>query len=104
MPDKFVNVAQLGALGVGKLLRVVVDKHAYMLANVDGDIFATDDMCTHEDASLSTGALHGECVSCPLHGSRFNVRTGEPLEDPATEPLRTYEVKTEAGEIYLKLK
>lgn len=104
MPDKFVNVAQLGALGVGKLLRVVVDKHAYMLANVGGDIYATDDVCTHEDASLSTGALHGECVSCPLHGSRFNVRTGEPLEDPATEPLRTYEVKTEAGEIYLKLK
>ncbi len=103
MSDEFVSVAELSKLGPGKLLRIVVDGHAYMLANVDGTVFATDDMCTHEDASLSTGALHGDCVSCPLHGSRFNVRTGEPSEEPAEKALQTYETQVIGDDIRLRL-
>ena len=64
-----------------------------LLANVDGELYAVDDMCTHEDSSLSLGCLKGELVSCTLHGSRFNVRTGEPMEEPATQALRRYPVR-----------
>jgi 3-phenylpropionate/trans-cinnamate dioxygenase ferredoxin subunit len=58
-----------------------------------------DDTCTHEEASLSAGVLKGELVKCPLHNSRFNVRTGEVLEEPAEEPLRTYPVREEGGRV-----
>jgi nitrite reductase/ring-hydroxylating ferredoxin subunit len=58
-----------------------------------------DDTCTHEEASLSTGVLRGELVKCPLHNSRFNVRTGEVLEEPAAEDLGTYPVREEGGRV-----
>ena len=68
-----------------------------LVANIDGVFYATDDTCTHEDASLSSGSLKGELVKCPLHGSRFSLRTGAPMEDPADEPLRCYPVKVDDG-------
>jgi len=69
----------------------------------NGDIYAADDMCTHEDASLCTGSLKGHLVKCPLHGSRFDLKSGNPLEDPADEPLRVYPVKIVGNEIFVKL-
>jgi len=71
---------------------------------VDGKFYATDDTCTHEDASLSTGFLKGDIVKCPLHGSRFNVCTGKALEEPAEEDLRTYPVRLEGGRILIDLR
>ena len=74
-----------------------------LVANVDGVFYATDDTCTHEDASLSCGFLDGLLVKCPLHGSRFDVRTGMPMEDPAEEPLRCYAVKVVDGAVLVAL-
>jgi nitrite reductase/ring-hydroxylating ferredoxin subunit len=74
-----------------------------LLANVNGRFCATDDTCTHEDASLSTGSLRGELVKCPLHGSRFNVCTGEALEEPAEQNLKTYPVRVEGDNILVGL-
>jgi nitrite reductase/ring-hydroxylating ferredoxin subunit len=62
-----------------------------------------DDTCTHEEASLSSGVLRGGLVKCPLHGSRFDVRTGEALEEPAQENLRTYPVREEGGRVFVGL-
>lgn len=73
-----------------------------LVANVDGVFYATDDICTHEDASLSSGSLQGELVKCPLHGSRFSLRTGEPVEDPAEEPLRCYRVKVQDNAVLVE--
>lgn len=75
-----------------------------LIANVDGVFYATDDTCTHEEASLSSGSLKGDLVKCPLHGSRFSLRTGEPMEDPAEEPLRCYPVKVEDGVVVIEFK
>ena len=94
----FEEVARLADVPPGKTLRVMVGGRAILLANVEGTVYAVDDLCTHEDSSLSLGCLKGEFVSCTLHGSRFSVRTGEPQEPPATEPLRTYPVRVR-GEI-----
>jgi 3-phenylpropionate/trans-cinnamate dioxygenase ferredoxin subunit len=95
----FEEVARLADVPPGGTLRVVVGGRAILLANVDGTIYAVDDRCTHEDSSLSLGCLKGEFVSCTLHGSRFSVRTGEPQEPPATEPLGTYPVRVRGGRI-----
>ena len=72
-----------------------------LLANVNGQYYAADDTCTHEDASLATGSLKGEFVKCPLHGSRFNVCTGAVLDEPAEENLKTYPVRQDSDGIYV---
>jgi 3-phenylpropionate/trans-cinnamate dioxygenase ferredoxin subunit len=48
---------------------------------------------------LSSGSLSGELVKCPLHGSRFSLRTGEPMEDPAEESLRCFPVEVRDGDV-----
>ena len=103
MSNEYIQVASVQDIKPGKLGCAEVDGHRILLANIDGEFFATDDMCTHEDASLSTGALRDDCVSCPLHGSRFNVRTGEPREEPATVALRTYPVRIEGDAVMVKI-
>jgi 3-phenylpropionate/trans-cinnamate dioxygenase ferredoxin subunit len=70
---------------------------------VEGRFCAVEDNCTHEDASLSTGVLTGDLVRCPLHGSRFNVCTGEVLEEPAELNLRTYPVRIEGDRVLVDL-
>lgn len=83
--------------------RIDVGGRRILLANVEGRFYAADDACTHEEASLSKGFLKGELVKCPLHGSRFNVRTGEALEEPAEENLKTYPVRLKDGCILIDL-
>lgn len=102
-PHTFLRIARRGELAAGKMKRIDVNGHRILLANVDGRYYATDDTCTHEDASLSTGFLKGDIVKCPLHGSRFNLCTGEVLDDPAEENLRTYPVTLDGDDILIGL-
>lgn len=76
--------------GPGAMKRVDAFGERVLIANVDGVFHAVSDTCTHEDASLSLGALKKGTVSCPLHGSRFCLATGEALDEPAELPLRVY--------------
>ena len=87
----------------GKKKRMVVDGHAYMVVNVDGHFYVTDDTCTHAQASLTAGVLEGCEIECPLHGARFDVRTGEVKVLPAVLPLKTYKVEVEEGKIFIIL-
>ena len=103
MAGRYVAALEAGTLPPGKMSCVELEGRRVLVANVDGRFFATDDNCTHEDASLCTGALHGELVKCPLHGSRFSLRTGEPMEDPAEEPLRCYPVDVRDGTVHVDL-
>ncbi len=103
MADSFIKVAESPELPPGKMRRIEIDEHRILLANVDGRIYAIADTCSHEDASLSTGSLKGEWVKCPLHGSRFNVRTGEVVDEPATANLRTYAVRVACDAVCVKL-
>ena len=74
-----------------------------LLANLNGKIYATDRICTHADADLSTGILSDEGVTCPLHLSTFNLKTGVPQNLPAEIPLKIYNVKIEQNEIYVEV-
>ena len=95
----FVHLASLKDLQTRKLICVKTDTYRILLALAEGKVYAVDDMCTHEDASLSKGSLHGDCVKCPLHGSRFRLTSGEALDEPAEEALNTYDVKIEGDNI-----
>lgn len=100
----FIDVTSASNLPPGKTKKFTTDNGNILLANVDGTVYAVDDMCTHEDSSLSLGCLKGELISCTLHGSRFNVRTGEPMEEPATEALQCYKVRIQNNRIEVSLK
>lgn len=103
MSDGFVKAGKTGELQPGTMKRIELGGRRILLANVAGRFYAADDTCTHEDASLSTGFLKGEWVKCPLHGSRFNVCTGQVLEEPAEENLKTYPVQVEGDSILVRL-
>ena len=97
--NDFVKVAELGELSPGKMKYVEVGSDQVLLANVDGTIYACDNVCTHAFAPLAEGDLNGEEVECPLHGSVFNVTTGEVIDPPADESLRVFQVRIEGDDI-----
>lgn len=96
---RFVKVAQMGELSPGEMKTVEIGHDRILLANVDGNIYACDGICSHAYASLSEGDLNGAEVECPLHGSNFNVITGEALTPPAEERLRLFEVRIQGQDI-----
>lgn len=96
---QFVHLASLKDLQTRKLICSKTNSYRILIAMAEGNVYAVDDMCTHEDASLSKGSLHGDCVKCPLHGSRFDLHTGAALDEPAEEALTTYPVKIEGDSI-----
>ncbi|MQA08200.1 MAG: bifunctional 3-phenylpropionate/cinnamic acid dioxygenase ferredoxin subunit [Pseudonocardiaceae bacterium] len=69
--------------------------------NADGEFYAVDDTCSHQDASLSDGFLEGCFVECPLHAALFDLRTGMPSCLPAKRPIRTHPVSVHEGWIYV---
>ena len=101
--QNFVKVAEVGDIGSGEAKRVEVDGEEIALFNVDGNYYAISDVCTHEEASLSEGCLQGEIVSCPRHGARFNIRTGQVLSLPAILSVAAYRVRVEGSDILLSL-
>jgi 3-phenylpropionate/trans-cinnamate dioxygenase ferredoxin component len=69
----------------------------------EGKWYATSDLCTHEDESLAEGWLEGCHVECPRHGAMFDLKTGEALSLPATEPLRTFPLEVRGDDIYVRI-
>ena len=100
---QFVHLASLKDLQTRKLICVKTGSYRILVALAEGTVYAVDDMCTHEDASLSKGSLHADCVKCPLHGSRFRLASGEALDEPAEEALHTYSVNIEGDNIMVGL-
>lgn len=88
---------------VGRDSVIKVEEGGLILAvyNIDGEYFVTDDTCTHGPGSLSEGCLYGDVIDCNFHGGQFNVRTGEVVAPPCFEPIRTYKVTVEGGEIFV---
>lgn len=97
-----ISVCPLEDLPPGEAVRVEADVPLAVF-NVDGELYAIDDTCTHQDASLADGWLEGCEVECPLHASRFDLRTGRVDAPPAKKPVRTHEVTVEGGQVYLAL-
>jgi naphthalene 1,2-dioxygenase system ferredoxin subunit len=77
--------------------------HDIALYGINGEPYATDNLCTHGYARLCDGFLDGYEIECPLHQGRFDVRDGRPTCAPLTEAVKTYPVRIEAGRILLKL-
>ena len=95
----FEKVAETGELSPGEMKSVLLGQEAVLLANVDGNFYVIDDICTHRGGTLSDGDLDGEQVQCPLHGAKFNVVTGEVLNPPAQRCVPAHEVRVAGKDI-----
>ena len=99
----WVRAARRADLLPGEVLGVEIAGRSIALYDVEGNVFATDNICTHAYARLSDGWLDGDLIECPLHAARFDVRTGKVLDPPATEDLKTYPVRLVDDEIQVQL-
>ena len=102
MPDGFVPVTKASELPPGRMKWVAVNRERVLLANVAGTLYALQDACGHQRASLSKGKLEGYVVECPLHFAQFDVRTGKLLSGPVAADVAVYEVRVEGDTVYLK--
>jgi len=96
-------VAKKSEIAEGTTKRVEIEGRSILLCNVEGEIYAIEDVCTHDGGALDQGELMGERIMCPRHGAFFDVRTGDALTLPAIEPVRTYEVRLSGEEIFVDL-
>ena len=99
----FVRVAKFDDLPDPGRELVEVDDRVIVLLRVGQDVFALDDVCTHDGGPLSEGQLDDHTIACPRHGAKFDIRDGRALTMPATRPTAAHQVKIEGGEVFVKL-
>jgi naphthalene 1,2-dioxygenase ferredoxin component len=99
--ENWVTVTKRQSVKPGEVLGVTVGEHEIALYNVDGSLYATDNVCTHAYAQLDQGVLDGDVIECPLHGGQFDVKTGKGLCEPITEDLKVYQVRVVGDDVQL---
>src|ERR671922_1370830 len=97
LSEDFVKVANTKDIQPSQMKEVEVNGENICLVNVEGKYYAIGSICTHEGGPLADGTLEGYEVECPWHNSKFDVRTGEVISPPATEPEPAYEVKVDGN-------
>lgn len=97
------RVARLDELPVGDVIGVQVDDREIAVYRLDSGVYATANICTHGAARLCDGFVDGYSIECPLHQGAFDVRTGAVIRAPAEEPIATYAVEIENGDVYVVL-
>lgn len=103
MKENWRDAGPADAVPEDDVIAVVLDGREVALYEVDGEFYATDNICTHGQARLCDGFLENGEIECPLHQGRFDVRTGKALCAPVTEDIRAYAVKLEEGRVLVNL-
>lgn len=101
--DGWVKVASRADLAENEIIGVVVGGREIALYDLDGTLYATDDVCTHAYAKLSDGWLDRGEIECPLHAGRFDVKTGAATAPPCVDAIKTYEIRLVGEEVQVKL-
>jgi nitrite reductase/ring-hydroxylating ferredoxin subunit len=99
----WVDVCALDEVAQGRLNGFDAGGRRIILMTIDGDLVALDGTCTHEEADLSSGFLLAGRITCPLHLSQFDARTGQVYNPPAERDLPKYHVKTEGRRVLVDL-
>ncbi len=98
-----IKVATTDEIPVNSSKLVEIDDVRIALFNLNGEIYAIEDVCTHDGGPLVEGTIVNGCqVECPRHGARFDIRTGEALSFPAFEPTATYTVEIKGNEVWIE--
>jgi 3-phenylpropionate/trans-cinnamate dioxygenase ferredoxin subunit len=99
----WIKACDAKTLNNGEMIDFDFEEKKILIYKVNNKIFATDRICTHAYADLSTGFVNEDetTVTCPLHMSRFNLETGMPENLPAEVPLKTYKIEIREGWVYI---
>jgi naphthalene 1,2-dioxygenase system ferredoxin subunit len=103
MSENWIDAAAVADVPEGDVIGVRVGGKEIALYEVEGEVFATDNICTHGHARMSDGFLEGKEIECPLHQGKFDVCTGQALCAPLTDNIKTYAVRIENMRVMLKL-
>jgi nitrite reductase/ring-hydroxylating ferredoxin subunit len=97
--SEWVTIGSRGAGPEGEVMSFGAGDRQVAVANVEGDLHAFDDVCTHQQCSLAEGELDGTVIECPCHGSQFDVTSGEAVNGPAVDPVDVFQMKVEDDEL-----
>jgi 3-phenylpropionate/trans-cinnamate dioxygenase ferredoxin subunit len=100
--DAFVRVCAVEDVPDPGALRVEVGGIPMAIARSDGEVYAIHDVCSHAEVSLSEGEIYDTTIECWLHGSCFDLRTGDPTGLPATKPVPVYQTRIDGGDVYVR--
>jgi len=103
IPDGFQKVATLDQTPQGQARIFRVGERSIALCNLNGEIYAIDNSCSHDDGPLGDGVLCGREIECPRHGARFDVITGEATAMPAAVGVQTYPTRVVGQDILVRL-
>lgn len=101
--QEWTTIAARSDVGDGDMLAVAAGGREIALYNVDGEIYATDNICTHAFALLTDGWLDGDEIECPLHAGRFDVKTGKGLGPPIPCDIKSYKVRVVGNDVQVQL-
>ena len=104
------KITTIETVSLGEIKSFEIRDKEILIANIDGQFFAIDNRCSHMGGDLSKGNLEGDIITCPRHGSRFNVRTGEAVKGPKiliinlrTKNLNSYPLTIQAKDIMIDI-
>ena len=100
---QWMDATALDEVPEDDVIGIMVAGRDIAIYNAGGELFATDNICTHGHARLCEGFLEGHEIECPLHQGKFDVRTGQPTCAPVTEAIRSYPVRIEGSRVWLAL-
>lgn len=101
--NAWIDLMAVGDIFEGEAIAVDLNNQSFAVYSVEGQIYVTDNICTHGNARLCDGFLEGHEIECPFHQGRFDIRDGQPTCLPVTEALRTYRNKVENGRLLVSV-
>lgn len=97
----FIRVCPLAEIPVDGAISVQANGTQMTVVRTGENVYAISDLCSHAQISLAQGEVDGTAIECWMHGSRFDLTTGTPINPPATDPIATYPVKVEGGDVHV---
>ena len=98
-----IKICDLSEIPNGSIKKFEINDDEITICNINNQIFAINDNCSHDEASLQEGFIDGYEIECPMHGAKFDIRTGEVTCLPAVSPIKTYNIKINNGAIELEI-
>ncbi|MCE2867419.1 MAG: non-heme iron oxygenase ferredoxin subunit [Oxalobacteraceae bacterium] len=103
MSTTWIDIASKEDVPEDDVMGIDINTKSIALYQVDGEIFATNNICTHGNARLCDGFLEGHEIECPLHQGKFDIRNGKAMCAPLTEDIQIYPVKIEGGRVFVEI-
>jgi naphthalene 1,2-dioxygenase ferredoxin component len=103
MSDQWIDVTATEDIPEDDVIGADIAGKSIALYRVEGEVFATDNLCTHGNARLCDGFLEGYEIECPLHQGKFDIRNGKAMCAPLTEDVKTYPIKIEGDRVFVAI-